>query len=166
MVNMGGWNNLRVESFFSSLYYLIFFFEGQLSIPWEPLTCCVFQSHSEHWTDSKLRRQCFFFFFLTLHKLFCWDSSNKSHSHSTEQWLQCHCLLSLNLTWCDVSKMVACPVTQWALLLLKALQRFIFLSTSVLPECRYRWWLSRTSTGSHLHSWLFVGETFVFIICL
>lgn len=87
--------------------------------------------------------------------LFCPDSSEKSHSYSAEQWWKCHHLLSSNLTWGDVSKMVACPAPWWAALFWKTCWGSIF--HDLLPQCRSRRCPSRTSSGTHLHSWPFPG---------
>lgn len=55
----------------------------------------------------------------------------------------------LNLTWGDVSKMVACPAPWWAALFWKACWGSIY--HNLLPQCRSRWYPSRTSSGTHLH---------------
>lgn len=157
LVNVGD-EIIREMNVLFLIKLLHFLFRKSALYSMRPFDLPCFSHSNENRMDTKVKMECFFW---TLHKvLFCWNCSNKNHSHSTEQWLKCHCLLSLNLTWCDVSKMVASPATQWTLPPLKALRRFIFLSNGVLLECRYRWWPSRTSTGSHLHSRLLVGKTF------
>lgn len=88
-------------------------FQGQLSISRHRLSGPALRSHSsDNWMDAKLKKD---FSFLLFRK--CYSAQmvqKKSHSHSAEQWWKCHHLLSLNLTWGDVSKMVACPAPWWA----------------------------------------------------
>lgn len=53
---------IREMNVFFLIKLLHFSFEGQLSIPWDPLTCCVFQSHSnENRMDTKIKMEWFFF---------------------------------------------------------------------------------------------------------
>lgn len=84
-------------------------FQGQLSFPRHRLSGHALRSHSsDNGMDAKLKMD---FFFPLQEVFFCPDGSEKSPSHSAEQWWKLHHLLSLNLTWGDVSKMVACMVS-------------------------------------------------------
>lgn len=128
-------------------------FQGQLSISRHRLSGRAIRSHSsDNGMDAKLKTDVFFLF----RKCYsAWMVQEKSHSHSAEQWWKCHHLLSLNLTWDDLTKMVACPAAWWAALFWKACRGSIF--HNLLPQCRSRRCPSRTSSGIHLHSWPFPG---------
>lgn len=133
LAKVGRWNDPRDLSSRSSfpgsaLYFLTPFVWSRSSITLE-----------WQWDGRQIKDGIFF---PLQEVLFCLDGSEKSHSHSAEQWWKCNHLLSLNLTWGDVSKMVACPAPWWAALLWKACWGSIF--HNLLPECRSRRFLVAT----------------------